>query len=159
MEYIKRLGSLELATVIFWFLFWLMNGLAKFISGVNIGIFTFGSPPGNPFSGALEAIGWPDLGDAFAAIAGIYELVIAAVFLWVIVQFFMRTGPKARRTWIFFGLFLSALIFTVFAVQNIIAFDRPTPLIWHMTFFAAVGVSWIVIAMQGIFERITGDDE
>ena len=158
MDYIKRLGSLELATVIFWFLFWLANGLAKFLSGTNIGIVTFGAPPGNPFSGALTGIGWPDWGDAFAAIAGIYELVIAAVFLWVIIQFIMRTGPAARRQWIFFGLFLSALIFAVFAFQNVIAFARPTPLIWHATFFGIVGVSWIVIAMQGIFERLNEDD-
>ena len=37
-SYMVRLGSLELATVIFWMLFWLANGLAKLIPGVNIGV-------------------------------------------------------------------------------------------------------------------------
>ena len=55
-SYMVRLGSLELATVIFWMLFWLANGLAKLIPGVHIGV-KF-AEKGNPFGGALDKMGW-----------------------------------------------------------------------------------------------------
>ena len=54
-SYMVRLGSLELATVIFWMLFWLANGLAKLIPGVHIGV-KF-AEKGNPFTGALDKMG------------------------------------------------------------------------------------------------------
>lgn len=159
MSYITRVGSLELATVIFWFLFWIANGLAKFIPGVNIGI-RFGEPPGNPFAATLDKLGWgTSLGDAAGAIAGVYELAMGIIFLWVIVQFIMRTGHAARRPWILLGLFMGAILFAVFAFANVVTFDRPTPLVWHVTYFAAIGVSWIVIVMQGVWEKgITDSD-
>ena len=37
-NYIVRVGSLELGTVIFWMFFWLANGLAKIIAGTHIGV-------------------------------------------------------------------------------------------------------------------------
>ena len=37
-NYIGRVGSLELGTVIFWMFFWLANGLAKLIAGTHIGV-------------------------------------------------------------------------------------------------------------------------
>ncbi len=161
MEIIRRLGSLELATVIFWMLFWGANGLGKFLPGVHIGV-KFGDPGGHPFGGALEAIGWPSgLGDFALIVTAVVELLVGLIFLWALIQIIMGSSSAARRSWILFGLFISAIIFAVFTFQNIVAgpgVGRPTPLIWHTTYFAVVGVSWLVIVGQGVWEQLNSDD-
>ncbi|MXX93064.1 MAG: hypothetical protein F4Y63_06380 [Chloroflexi bacterium] len=156
-SYMVRLGSLELATVIFWMLFWLANGLAKLIPGVHIGV-KF-AEKGNPFGGALDKMGWgTGLGEFAYYFTGVFELIVGIIFLWTLIQFIMRSGTAARRPWILFGLFLSAIIFAVFTFQNVVTASRPTPLIWHVTYFAIVGVSWLVIVGQGYWASATSED-
>ena len=156
-SYMVRLGSLELATVIFWMLFWLANGLAKLIPGVHIGV-KF-AEKGNPFTGALDKMGWgTGLGDFAYYFTGVFELIVGLIFLWGLIQFIMGSGSAARRPWILLGLFISAIIFTVFTFQNVVTAARPTPLAWHMVYFAAVGVSWIVIVGQGAWASGSDDD-
>ena len=156
-SYMVRLGSLELATVIFWMLFWLANGLAKLIPGVHIGV-KF-AEKGNPFGGALDKMGWgTGLGEFAYYFTGVFELIVGIIFLWTLIQFIMRSGTAARRPWILFGLFLSAIIFAVFTFQNVVTASRPTPLIWHVTYFAIVGVSWLVIVGQAYWASATSED-
>ncbi len=154
MDYVRRVGSLELATVIFWMLFWLANGLAKLIPGVNIGVRFAEKGDMNPFAATLDKMGWgTGLGDFAFYFTGVVELLVGLVFTWALIQFFMRTGSAARQPWILLGLFVSAIIFAVFAFSNVVTAARPTPLIWHTTYFGVVGVSWLVIVAQGVWER------
>ncbi len=156
-SYMVRLGSLELATVIFWMLFWLANGLAKLIPGVHIGV-KF-ADKGNPFTGALDKMGWgTGLGEFAYYFTGVVELLVGIIFLWTLIQFIMKSGTAARRPWILFGLFASAIIFAVFTFQNVVTASRPTPLIWHVSYFGIVGISWLVIVGQGYWASATSED-
>ena len=158
-SYMVRLGSLELITVIFWMLFWLANGLAKLIPGVHIGVKFAEKGEMNPFAGTLDKMGWgTGLGDFAFYFTGVVELLLGLVFTWALIQFIMRSGPAARQPWILFGLFVSALIFVVFTFANVVTAARPTPLIWHTTYFGVVGVSWLVIIAQGMWASSTGDN-
>ena len=155
-----RLGSLELATVIFWMLFWLANGLAKLIPGVNIGVKFAEKGDVNPFAVTLDKMGWgTGLGDFGFYFTGVVELLVGLIFTWALIQFIMRSGSAARQPWILFGLFVSAIIFAVFAFANVVTAARPTPLVWHATYFGVVGVSWLVIVAQGMWMRATGDSD
>ena len=157
-SYMVRLGSLELATVIFWMLFWLANGLAKLIPGVNIGVKFAEKGDVNLFAVTLGKMGWgTGLGDFAFYFTGVVELLVGLIFTWALIQFIMRTGSAARQPWILFGLFVSAIIFAVFAFSNVVSASRPTPLVWHTTYFGVVGVSWLVIVAQGMWMRATGD--
>ena len=157
-SYMVRLGSLELATVIFWMLFWLANGLAKLIPGVNIGVKFAEKGDVNLFAVTLGKMGWgTGLGDFAFYFTGVVELLVGLIFTWALIQFIMRTGSAARQPWILFGLFVSAIIFAVFAFSNVVSASRPTPLVWHATYFGVVGVSWLVIVAQGMWMRATGD--
>ncbi len=156
-SYMVRLGSLELITIIFWMLFWLANGLAKLIPGVHIGIKFAPKGEMNPFAGTLDKMGWgTGLGDFAFYFTGVVELLLGIVFLWALIQFIMGSG--ARRSWIFFGLFFSALIFTVFTFANVVTAARPSPLIWHTTYFGIVGVSWLVMVGQSYYDKISDDE-
>ena len=158
-SYMVRLGSLELITVIFWMLFWLANGLAKLIPGVHIGVKFAEKGEMNPFAGTLDKMGWgTGLGDFAFYFTGVVELLLGLVFTWALIQFIMRSGSAARQPWILFGLFVSALIFVVFTFANVVTAARPTPLIWHTTYFGVVGVSWLVIIAQGMWASSNGDD-
>ncbi len=158
-SYMVRLGSLELITVIFWMLFWLANGLAKLIPGVHIGVKFAEKGEMNPFAGTLDKMGWgTGLGDFAFYFTGVVELLLGLVFTWALIQFIMRSGSAARQPWILFGLFFSALIFVVFTFANVVTAARPTPLIWHTTYFGVVGVSWLVIIAQGMWASSTGDN-
>ena len=102
-------------------------------------------------------MGWGTaLGDFAYIFTGIVELIVGLIFTWALIQFFMRTGPAARRPWILLGLFISGIIFAVFAFSNVVTGSRPTPLIWHTTYFGVVGVSWLVIVGQGVWMRGSG---
>ena len=159
-SYMVRLGSLELATVIFWMLFWLANGLAKLIPGVNIGVKFAEKGDVNPFAVTLGKMGWgTGLGDFGFYFTGVVELLVGLIFTWALIQFIMRSGSAARQPWILFGLFVSAIIFAVFAFANVVTAARPTPLVWHATYFGVVGVSWLVIVAQGMWMRATGDSD
>ena len=158
-SYMVRLGSLELATVIFWLLFWLSNGLGKLIAGTHVGVKFAARGDVNPFEVTLDKMGWGTaLGDFAYIFTGIVELLLGLLFLWVLIQFFMRTGSAARQPWILFGLFVSAIIFAVFAFANVVTAARPTPLFWHTAYFGVVGVSWLVIVGQGVWARSSDED-
>lgn len=159
-NYMVRLGSLELATVIFWMLFWLANGLAKLIPGVNIGIKFAERGDTNPFAATLDKMGWgTGLGDFAYIFTGVVELLVGLIFTWALIQFIMRSGSAARRPWILFGLFVSAIIFAVFTFSNVVTAARPTPLIWHTTYFGIVGVSWLVIVAQGVWMNVSEESD
>ncbi len=146
--------------MIFWTLFWLANGLAKLIPGVHIGVKFADRGDVNPFAATLDKMGWgTGLGDFAFVFTGVVELLLGLVFAWALVQFLMRTGPAARQPWILFGLFVSAIIFAVFAFSNVVTASRPTPLIWHTAYFGVVGVSWLVIVAQGVWARVSGEDQ
>ena len=162
-SYMVRLGSLELATVIFWMLFWLANGLAKLIPGVHIGVKFAEKGAGNPFAATLDKMGWgTGLGDFAFYFTGVVELLLGIVFLWALIQFIMRSGSAARRPWILFGLFVSAIIFAVFTFASVVTATRDPAvgmaLIYHATYFAIVGVSWLVIVGQGYWASATSED-
>jgi hypothetical protein len=145
-----RLGSLELATVIFWMLFWLANGLGKLIAGTHVGVKFAARGDVNPFEMTLDKMGWGTaLGDFAYIFTGIVELLVGLVFTWALIHFIRRSGSAVRQPWILFGLFASAIIFAVFTFSNVVTAARPTPLIWHTTYFGIVGVSWLVIIAQG----------
>ena len=77
--YMVRLGSLELATVIFWMLFWLANGLANLIPGVNIGVKFAEKGDVNPFAVTLDKMGWgTGLGDFGFYFTGVVELLVGS---------------------------------------------------------------------------------
>ena len=155
-----RVGSLELGTVIFWMLFWVANGLAKLIPGVHIGVRFAEKGEMNPFTATLDKMGWgTGLGEFAFYFTGVVELLLGLLFVWVLIQFIMGTGREARQPWILFGLFVSVIIFAVFAFSNVVTAARPTPLIWHTTYFGIVGVSWLVIVGQSVWERTAGSDE
>ena len=157
-SYIVRVGSLELGTVLFWMFFWLANGLGKLIAGTHIGVKFAARGDVNPFEVTLDKMGWGTaLGDFVYIFTGVVELLVGLVFTWALIQFFMRTGPAARRPWILFGLFVSGIIFAVFAFANVVTAARPTPLIWHTVYFGVVGVSWLVIVGQGVWARWSRD--
>ena len=91
-KYMVRVGSLELGIVIFWMLFWLANGLGKVIPGVHIGV-KFAEKGGNPFTATLDKMGWgTSLGEFAFYFTAAFELLVGLIFLWALIQFFMRTG-------------------------------------------------------------------
>ena len=158
-KYMVRVGSLELATVIFWMVFWLANGLTKLIPDTHIGV-KFAEKGGNPFTATLDKMGWgTSLGEFAWYFTAAFELLVGVIFLWALIQFLMRTGSAARQPWILLGLFISAIIFTVFAFSNVVTANRPDALFSHTAYFASVGVSWLVVVGQSVWMRSTGNGD
>ncbi len=159
-KYMVRVGSLELGVVIFWMLFWLANGLAKVIPGVHIGVKFAEKGDTNFFTVTLDKMGWgTSLGEFAFYFTAAFELLVGVIFLWALIQFFMRTGSAARQPWILLGLFISAIIFTVFAFSNVVTANRPDALFSHTAYFASAGVSWLVIVGQSVWMRASGNGD
>lgn len=127
-----------------WFLFWLLNGLDKFLNTDNFFGVDFKNKLRGPESnGLLSNLG---LGNGWAApiavIVGIIELVLALLFLWALYQLVRRQSDS--RDQISACITLSVLFFAVLSFGAILFGDRPA-MEQHGVFIIALLASRIVI--------------
>ena len=145
-----RLGGFGGIIVLYWSLFWILNGLDKFINGRDLFLFTwYGKNRTAQFGDYLEKTDLPGAWTSVANYAaGSWEVLVALVFLAATAHCFLdREGP---RHWngILLGLYLSAFTFIGFSVLDIIAGDRGE-LNEHGLYLGLVIVSWFAIVSQG----------
>ena len=141
---LSHLISMRMLVVVYWFIFWLMNGLDKFLNRHSLGIFDWwGKDRGEQFSNYFKNI---DVSEAFIQplliITGIWELGIAALFIWALIkkQHLLKEATLALN----WGFFFSGLTFIIFSFADVIFGDR-AELREHGLFLAILWVSATVL--------------
>ena len=158
---LSRLASIEGIVILYWFVFWISNGLDKFVNGMNLMVFRWhGRDRSEQFGGYFDKA---DLPEEFVSgviyFAGAWELLIGMLFLATGLYYVYGGAREARqyhRNWnaILLGLFMSALTFVAFALFDVIVGDR-AELLEHSIFFGLVLLSWIAIVYRR--DRAMGD--
>ena len=120
----RPLGTIAL---IYWFVFWLMNGLDKFMHGANVSVgglslFTwFGKDRGEQFGRYFDRLGVPHDGIApLLGFCGVLELGVALLFVGALFS------TRHFAAWAGAAFSASALMFIGFSTWDVVAGDRGT---------------------------------
>jgi len=141
---------------LYWMVFWLFNGLDKFLNRSSVGGITwFGKDRDWQFGVYMENLGLPlEFVPGILTFAGIWELAIAVVFLSAL-NLMILTGEREQHSsdrLFIFGLFVSALTFIGFCAFDTVVGDR-AELLEHSTYMVVVAVSFISMAVENMVKR------
>ena len=137
----------------YWFIFWLLNGLDKFLHSSSLGPFAwYGKNRIEQFERYFENIGMPNAPlHGLLTFAGIVEIAVALPFL-VCGPLLLSTKPNQSR-WeqgakiMHFGLISSFAVFLGFIILDVIAGDR-AELLEHSTYLAVIAGSYAVMYLD-----------
>lgn len=143
---LSQLALFEGVICLYWFLFWLMNGLDKFLHGRDLVLFTWTGKDrttqfGTYFNGADLPTRW--ISSALHAI-GIWEIAISLFFLAAISFCFRNNAERKFRDTVVLGCLGGSLTFTGFSAFDIVAGDR-LELFEHGIYLGLIILSWFVI--------------
>ncbi len=127
--------------VLYWSLYWLMNGLDKFFNQKDLGLFFWygkdrTSQFSNYFMNTKISTAWVDVVLLFT---GFWEVLIFLCFFIFAIRKIMSSDFYIE--WLKFGMILSALTFIGFSVFDIVFGDR-AELLEHGTFLILIAVSY-----------------
>ena len=142
--------------VLYWMVFWLFNGLDKFLNRSTVGGITwFGKDRNWQFGVYLENLGLPlDYVPAILNFAGLWELLVAIVFLSTLNIMIIAGAREEKSTdqLYIFGLFLSTLTFIAFCAFDVVVGDR-AELLEHSTYMVVIAVSFIGMAVENMVRQ------
>jgi hypothetical protein len=137
----------------FWMMFWLLNGLDKFLARTHLGLFHWwGNDRIEKFGMYFDRLAfpepmvWPTL-----VFAGIVELALAALFFRALTQLVRQLPGSIRLADL--GVALSILCFMGFAVFDVIVGDR-AELLEHSTYVGVLLISYLAMAAEVFFNHL-----
>lgn len=140
----RPLGTIAL---LYWFVFWLMNGLDKFLHGVSVSLaerplFTwFGKDRTEQFTKYFDRLDLPQEGIApLLSACGAIELAVAGLFA------FALADARRFEAWAGAAFAASALLFIGFSMFDVVAGDR-AELLEHGTYVGVVFVTAAFLVM------------
>lgn len=140
---------LGLIALVYWFAFWLMNGLDKFMHGANVAVggvplFTwFGKDRGEQFARYFDRLAWPHDGIApLLGFCGAIELGVAALFACAL------ASGRHFSVWGGAAFSASALMFVGFSTWDVVVGDR-AELLEHGTYLGVVFITAAFLSMTG----------
>ncbi len=130
---IARLATVGNLAIGHWALYWVMNGLDKFLNRTDLGLFTWhGKDRSTQFGEYFQNTGMPmDMLDGLLYVTGVIELMVAIPLF--LALYAVSSGSRVSRRVFEFGFFSSAAIFSGFSFFDVIIGDRAE--LWeHGTF-------------------------
>ncbi len=110
----------------YWCVFWIMNGLDKFLNRSDIGLLNWhGKDRSEQFAEYFSRLDiTPAAIDPVLYFAGLWELVVAVPLVLAIAAIFVRPLFAKAQSFLFGGYFLTGLTLIAFSAFDVIAGDR-----------------------------------
>jgi uncharacterized membrane protein YphA (DoxX/SURF4 family) len=140
---IMRLATVGNLVIAHWAVYWVMNGLDKFLNRTNLGLFTwYGKDRSEQFGNYLGNTNLPlEALEPLLYVTGVIELLVAIPLLLTVAAIIKGDGVPRRL--FEFGFFLSAAIFSGFSFFDVIIGDRAE--LWeHGTFMIGLLLCYIL---------------
>lgn len=139
--------------IAFWFCFWLLNALDKFLARQDIGfVFWWGNHRVEKFTMYFDRLA---LDPAFVPVtlvfAGLVEFAAAGLFVVAGVRLVQGKPGAAYRTDL--AIAASVAVFLGFAVFDVIVGDR-AELLEHSTYIGVLLVSFLAVAAESFFRHL-----
>ncbi len=132
---------------LYWAVFWLFNGLDKFVFHSNLGLFIwYGKDRDWQFSVYLTNMNIPtEMVAPILLFAGTLEILLSLIFaIFVAIQLFNKNQAKNTYVKIYeIGIKFSILIFIGFCAFDVVAGDR-AELLEHSTYIGILAASYLV---------------
>ena len=144
MDKWTKIFSFSNVILFYWFSFWLMNGLDKFLIQKSLLFFTwYGKDRNEQFTLYFQRIDLPESWvNPLLYVVAIWELAIAFPFLatlWIQIS-----SSRFSKVWFELGMSLTAMTFIIFCLFDIIFGDR-AELLEHSTFLILVCVTYQLV--------------
>ena len=139
--------------LVFWFLFWILNGLDKIMPGKDLGMLRWwGNDRLEKFSMYFDRLAI-DLSAVKPVLmfAGLVEVAVAAMFVWAAVQLMRRKPGAVRLT--DKAIVASIAVFAGFCVFDVVVGDR-AELLEHSTYIGVLLISYLAVAMEVYFHHL-----
>ena len=149
---VSRLFSMPNLLILYWAIYWIMNGLDKFLNRQELGFFSWhGKDRTAQFSGYFNNTDIPlFLIDPLLYLVGTWEILIAiplVISLWV--QVFKSSFDMAIFK---FGMSCGAVTFIIFSFADVIFGDR-AELLEHGTFLILIAVTYHLVIYQQAMKK------
>ncbi len=138
----KENKIIRLGIIVFWFLFWALNAVDKFLAG-NVS-FWVGQDRSTQFAEYFDSIGFASRSVVTGALVGVTILEIAA-FLFgtlALVYYFTSSREKTRAA-VFWMILTSLVIFSLFSIADQV-FGEREELLEHSIYWISFIISWFV---------------
>lgn len=143
---ISRLVLFEDVIIMYWFVFWLANGMDKFLTGNNLALFTwFGKDRTDQMQNYFGKINISEEWiEPTLHVIGFWEICIATVFL--VAGVYLVWQGRGGDLWkiVHCGLGLATLTFMTFVVFDVVVGDR-FEMLEHNVYIGMVIMSWFII--------------
>ncbi len=155
MQSQKALKSLGFMILGYWAMFWLLNGMDKFLCRTDLGFMTwFGNHRYEKFTMYMERLG---LSEAFVSptliFAGLWEFAITALCLLAMAAFLKPTSLTTRMKHIYRAMGGTIVTFMGFCLFDVIVGDR-AELLEHSTYIGVAVISYILLALEPVFAEL-----
>ena len=146
--------SMALIAVGYWMLFWLLNGLDKFLNRTDLGLFAwYGKDRTEQFTGYFERLDVPvHLIDPILYFAGVWEILVAAPLLAALVLLRQRGANARLNRVVGWGFILSGITLIAFSAFDVVAGDR-AELREHGLYLVVLLVSYLLTRTASIGMR------
>ncbi|MEP0961567.1 MAG: hypothetical protein ABJQ70_21015 [Roseobacter sp.] len=132
-EGVLRIATIGNLAVAHWAVYWVMNGLDKFLNRTDLGLFTwYGKDRSQQFGNYLSNTDMPaGMLNGLLYVTGVIELLVALPLFYALIA--VVSGVSVSRRAFELGFLLSAAIFSGFSFFDVIIGDRAE--LWeHGTF-------------------------
>lgn len=132
---------------VYWFVFWLLNGMDKFMHGAGVSLggaplfIWYGKDRTTQFTGYFERLGLPQDGiPLLLGTCGVMELAVAVLFVVAIVS------TRSFEQWAGAAFTACAMMFVAFSAWDVVAGDR-AELLEHGTYLGVVFITAAFVAL------------
>lgn len=139
--------------IVFWFFFWLLNGLDKFFARQDV-VFLhwWGNHRVEKFTMYFDRLALdPAFVQATLIFAGLVEFAAAGFFVWAGLRLIQGKPGVAYRTDL--AITVSIAVFLGFTIFDVIVGDR-AELLEHSTYIGVLLVSFLAVAAESFFHHL-----
>ncbi len=143
--------------IVFWFFFWVLNGLDKFFARKDNGLVRWwGNHRVEKFTMYFDQLALdPALVKATLVFAGLVEFAAAAAFVWAGLRLVQGKPGVAYRTDL--AITASIAVFLGFTIFDVIVGDR-AELLEHSTYIGVLLVSFLAVSAESFFQHLKNID-
>lgn len=141
------------SVILFWFSFWLLNGLDKFFARTDLGLLNWhGNHRVEKFTLYFDKLALdPAFVQATLVFAGLVEFAAAGFFVWAGLRLLRGVPGVAYRTDL--AIAVSIAVFLGFTVFDVVVGDR-AELLEHSTYVGVLLASFLAVSVESFFRHL-----
>lgn len=142
----------------YWAMFWLLNGMDKYLCRTDLGFITwFGNHRNEKFTMYFDRLGMSEAWVSPTLIfAGVWELAITGLCIAAMLAIHNQMNLAARMRRFHWAIGGTIITFMGFCLFDVVVGDR-AELLEHSTYIGVAIISYILLALEPVFQEMYRD--